>query len=456
MIRLILTVLVSASPLVAGTFSWTITYSPGERDTTITLERVRILSVDPGVIVVGNNSVKQALPLSWVVRATLNNPPMSAADIAPFVGGALLGTLAGYMSHQIMEAKDAEYQGGTDSRALYLATGGLFGAMIGDLVGRPSSIYELSGMTPAEKVALLREQSEDTGESAGREVLGTISMNNGSEVVGTILEIFPDSTARIALPRHTMARDTSAQDDTTAQISSDSAGIHDVLVIIPEWTYSISRAETVVVSSRDIERITPFRVPEDHPEENGKDRLSFDLFAGACVPVGAFGSVTSVEAGGALSGFSCGGDLAFAIDDPNELLGSIIVDLNAFDTDALGISPPVRLTSTSWIHLWLLTGARVNLHHTHDRLFIAGQLGLVVGRSPEVTGTYFTQTEQVDATTGSGFGFALSAGGIVFDRFMVLARFRYGEPSYKVNIRNDQRSFKQQTGLMGLYVGVVL
>ena len=236
--------------------------------------------------------------------------------------------------------------------------------------------------------------------------------------------------------------------DSTTRIRLTDGGI---LILQTNEINKVSLATVQPPASQPQSRRVGYLPHEDERSQSVKA----GLFVGGGVPLGAFGSSSSSDGGAALAGVSFGGDLAFRIDDHVEIIGTAVACFNPFDTQALGDVSPATVTSSDWLNIWALLGVRVNSSFSPTRFIATGQLGGVFGTTPEIVVRYAGNSGKLEARSGSALGVGLGMGVIVVDRFMVHARYFYGEPSYMSTSSGQVLQYKQATGLLGIYAGMV-
>lgn len=167
--------------------------------------------------------------------------------------------------------------------------------------------------------------------------------------------------------------------------------------------------------------------------------VSFGFFGGLAFPTGDFGSTSSIQAGGASSGFTLGGELGIPLPGGLSVLGSVAIAFNSLSEEYVkessGSTSAISGDLGSWTTIWPMVGVRYTgtLAPTFN-FYAQGQLGLLMGSTPEVNATQSGYRFSANSASGSSIGYGFGVG-VIFAK-IVNVGFRYssGQPTYEYTI----------------------
>ncbi|MFW5947516.1 MAG: hypothetical protein ACOCUW_03400 [Gemmatimonadota bacterium] len=170
--------------------------------------------------------------------------------------------------------------------------------------------------------------------------------------------------------------------------------------------------------------------------------FGFGAHAGLSVPMGDYGSTEEPDGGFAEMGFSGGLDLVYPLIAVPGLSWYSSVDAiaHSIDDGAEGVE------DGGYLYFPIMTGARFDVPVGMTKLFLTGQVGLIVSRPPNVD----FGAGEVDADIGTSFGFALGGGLQFTDNIYAGLKFY---PLGDIEMSWDDFSGDRSVSFLDLYVG---
>lgn len=198
-------------------------------------------------------------------------------------------------------------------------------------------------------------------------------------------------------------------------------------------------------------------------------RRSFEIIAGLSIPTGDFNSSTGEKAGLATTGFSLGVQFASEVSQNLELGVIGLVSYHGVDKEEAegqfgSLLPGANLEVGHWLLIWLMGGIGFNIPISPSANFYGrGLLGVLVGRSPEFSATYWEikATLNPAMALAAGYGFDV---GVIINRVNIGFRLLAAEPEYKVTGKaegygqqyTDTFNIRQPTSAIQLTIGISL
>ena len=427
-IVLILMVVLSTS-LVAQHSDWQIRMGEGGR-----IEDAVLLGLDNDSLVVSSPAFNGKILVRGIERLRRGSSHATVGAVT----GLLVGGGVGYFLGNKQDDALGPLSDKNKTMEAVLIGGGA-GVLLGGIAGSASGreTYRLDGKTLAEKVAilepiLLREGRTSTPVDTLRR--DAVYLKNGSIVRGTVVELVPDSVVKV--------------------LTADSS------------VFVFAKTEVSQIAKESIPRrafpvgVQDKRSGTPSSDEVGERRVRFMLSAGMGFPAGVFGEKSGSTAGGATSGFALGADVAYKTRSGIEWLTSLYLSFQPFDESALQLAPGVQVDAGSWTLIWPMTGVRVSSNTSQDvSLFVLGQVGVLIGSSPEITATIQNMSISQPSSNANSVAFDLGCGIVYQQRYMMSLRYLYGSPEYKYQASGGGYSVagkaEQATSVIFLGVGFV-
>jgi hypothetical protein len=197
------------------------------------------------------------------------------------------------------------------------------------------------------------------------------------------------------------------------------------------------------------------------------NRINVQVFGGLAIPTGDFASTSSVEAGGAQTGFVVGGELGLNFVGGLAWWNTVAVSFNSLNEEL--VEDLAGLTSVSgdfgsWTTIWPMTGLKYTSWVAPGvAIYATGQIGLLVGSTPEVSVSSSGFNYSSKSFSSSSFAYGFGAGLLVADRFTAGLRYLTGQPEYDIEFRVSGPGFTstttgktdQPTSIIQLTVGVM-
>lgn len=359
----------------------------------------------------------------------------SSRGLAGAVIGAGLGAGLGYVVGTLVESNTIPtFLGGQNesTKPTAIVVGGLVGCGIGAAIGSSSSSkkYDFSSMAPDKKLSTLSTILTAENKQIVRQSypIDVVYLKDGTIIKGEVLEVVPDSIVRM---KTTYGGTAVFEMASVQRIGKDS-------------TYSRMPHQTTAANED-----TPL------PVANQEKKGVFIPFAGAAIPLGAFGEKSGATAGAAKLGFTFGGDMVVHLGPSARWLTSGILAFNSFD---VSVPNEINADIGSWSSVLLLTGLRFDASTSSSTvLFSSFQGGVLIGGSPELTISSGSQSASLNSDTGVSFAVGVGAG-MELDKVVMHVRYTYGKPEYKLSASNSSftSKYSQPTSLLILTLGVRL
>lgn len=196
-------------------------------------------------------------------------------------------------------------------------------------------------------------------------------------------------------------------------------------------------------------------------------RINVGVFGGLAIPTGDFASTSSVEAGGAKTGFVVGGELGLNLVAGLAWWNTVGVSFNSLNEELVEDLAGVTSVSGdigSWTTIWPMTGLRYTTWVAPGfSIYVTGQAGLLLGSTPEVSASSGLFSYTSKSFSSSAFAYGFGAGVMVADRFTAGVRYMTGQPEYDIEVRVTAPGYTstttgkvdQPTSIFQLTVGVM-
>lgn len=196
-------------------------------------------------------------------------------------------------------------------------------------------------------------------------------------------------------------------------------------------------------------------------------RINVQVFGGLSLPTGDFASTSSVEAGGAKTGFVVGGELGVNFVAGLAWWNTVAVSFSSLNDEL--VKNLAGLTSVSgdigsWTTVWPMTGLRYTTWVAPGvTIYATGQVGILIGSSPEVSVSSGVFRYSAKSFSSSAFAYGFGAGVLIANRFTAGVRYMTGQPEYDVEYQVSAPGFTstttgktgQPTSIFQLTVGVM-
>jgi hypothetical protein len=288
-------------------------------------------------------------------------------------------------------------------------------------MNRPLSIALTAIIILAQTAALHAQSSEPD----------ILYINDGSEVKGAIIELIPDKTVKIR--------------------TSDSC----------IYVYQMANVKKISMNPKSAAAVKEpaTAAPDGQESQLSVPRREFNayIFAGLSVPRGDFGADLGETGGAAQTGYVFGADAEVTKGAPLAWLSSVDISVNSANMGPSYSGTGIFAKADSWTNTWLLTGLKLFSSKTHA--FVFGQLGLLIGRTPEITLTSgdARATQHSASATALGYGFGA---GMKMKRFVLSLRYLGGKPKYEISASNGAMSvtttYEQPTSCVLIMAGFEL
>jgi hypothetical protein len=197
------------------------------------------------------------------------------------------------------------------------------------------------------------------------------------------------------------------------------------------------------------------------------NRINVQVFGGLSLPTGDFASTSSVEAGGAKTGFVVGGELGVNLVAGLAWWNTVAVSFNSLNDelvkDLAGVSS-VSGDIGSWTTVWPMTGLRYTTWVAPGvTIYATGQVGILFGSTPEVSVNSGGFRYSSKSFSSSAFAYGFGAGVLIANRFTAGVPYMTGQPEYDVEYLASAPGFTstttgkidQPTSIFQLTVGIM-
>ncbi|MBI1807612.1 MAG: hypothetical protein HYR76_11230 [Ignavibacteria bacterium] len=353
------------------------------------------------------------------------------------VVGAVTGSALGFLAAQLLDKKSPSgnyyyYSSGEENnKTAYMLVGGGVGSLVGLFAGLSSvtKTYNLQKMGLEERRITLESILWKEGRQlshAQPEQRDVAYLKNGSIIRGTIFEVIPDSTVTIQ--------------------TADKSMFKFKMTEIEKITKEVSTTDSTI----DFKK-------------NDPPKPVFGVYAGLAAPAGEFGA-TDLNGGAAKTGFCFGGEMSLQTTAGIGWLSSLTFLFNGVDASSLVLPDSFHATVDvgPWFLIMPMTGVRFGGPISPNiAIFGLGQIGLLIGNSPEINMSINSPTARgsvkVASATGTAFTFAVGGGLIFNNNITAGARYLHGEPEYTLTISGNGGSVsskgKQSTSIFQITAG---
>lgn len=269
-----------------------------------------------------------------------------------------------------------------------------------------------------------------------------VYLKNGSIIRGNIIEILPEKTVKIQTADSSLFVYSMVEVD---KITKEKA--------LTETHYrpQVTTPQTESPQQSDARRKATSLEPED-------EQHRFAILGAVSLPVGDLGSTSGLQAGYAETGFALGADGNFPIARNFGWMGTAVFTANGTDLKSQFAGTGLSINSTSWTGFWLLSGIRASGYAAPQfELYLHGQVGFLVGSTPELRLSYASASASQPSATSAGFAYGVGAGMNV-NHIHAGVRFISSEPEYQIQAQGTGGTaigkFKQPTSLVLVTFGI--
>lgn len=167
-------------------------------------------------------------------------------------------------------------------------------------------------------------------------------------------------------------------------------------------------------------------------------KIKFTIYGGASLPQGDFGSssIRDEKAGFGKTGFCAMAEGSKLLTSSTDLLASVSVSLNGFDTkevekqmEGSGFS----VSAANYINTWAMTGVKYTVPYSEKvKIYGTGQIGILFSKRPDLTisSSIFEISETSKTKLATTFAYGFGAG-VQLEKINIGLRYNSGNPEYK-------------------------
>ncbi len=174
-----------------------------------------------------------------------------------------------------------------------------------------------------------------------------------------------------------------------------------------------------------------------------KGEMVMSANAGFCVPMGDFGDDKGDDAGGAKTNFTIGGELDYGLSSTGlSLISGVSIMRNGFDDDALDLNASIKVDAGTWYNIPIMSGVKYE-KKVSPTMALYGQFQLAFNyfRPPSADLTQGQGTGEIEADSGTSFGFVIGGGVVFNDRFTANLRLlSLGKPDVESTFSSGGQS----------------
>jgi len=445
---------------------WTVvTTHPASR------RNLTLLGLEGDSLLVSGKEGSSAIPVSTI--RTLEHPEGNSPRSLRLITGSLIGAGSGFMIGTVIDAMN---HNANDNYSFldgdYKLYGVVSGAILGGMIGAGSSSsgtrkFDIAGMDldAKEKMisAILSTEGKETPPPLAVAPGNVVHLKSGTDVTGTIVELFPDSSVKVCTADSSLFVFTMSEIASIDTIATNPATPANIVYLkngsviksalirfIPDSSLTVRTREGILLhyGIKEVSRVGLDTAPPPGITRRGEmpraalrdetenyphiPRPRFGLHAGLSLPTGDFSS--NGESGGdAGAGYCFGADMY--VGEDVGWYTSATLAINTVDQSKMDIPSSIGTDFGSWSSIWLMSGMRGSTPiGTNTQVYGFGQVGILFGGWPDIHIFYLGQTVSETASSSTALGFGFGAGVTYEDKYSLGMRFYGANPEYTVTI----------------------